>query len=329
MRIARAPLRITLGGGGTDLPGFYEKHGGFLIAGAINTYIYMTCSRRPFDNKFWLSYSKLEVTGSAGEINHELFRNSLQRYTFPGGVELHSISEVPGNSGLGSSGSFLVCLLTLLNSFSKREETRHQVATMASHIEMNELKKACGKQDHFIAAFGGIISMEIDTSGQVTVTDLPIDREHVKLLQNNLLIYHTGFSREADTILKQQTRNLQADQTLAVRAMKRIKEIGYESRDCLLRGALDDFGHLLHEHWVVKRDMQSDMSNPEIDRIYEAARQAGMLGGKIMGAGGGGFFMFYVPPEKHVSFRARMRALNLTELDWRFSFEGCEVLFAN
>ncbi|MFI5360588.1 MAG: hypothetical protein ACHQ49_01360 [Elusimicrobiota bacterium] len=329
MRIVRAPLRITLGGGGTDLPGYYEKFGGFLIAAAVDKYIYMTGSKRPLDNKYWLSYSSLEIRDKLSEIKHELFRTALEKYDFAEGVEIHSIAEVAGNNGLGSSGTFLVCAITLLNSLKKKEMTRQEVAELASRIEMVDLGRACGKQDHFVAAFGGIISLDIDKSGSVKVTELNLDAHVLRTLQSNLLIYHTGFTREADSVLKTQTQNLKNNVAPVVSRLMKIKEIGLRSRDCLVSGDLDGFGRLLDEHWRVKREMQGEMSNPRIDEVYAGAMKAGMLGGKVMGAGGGGFFMFYVPGERQVGFRARMKEFGLFELDWRFNLTGCGVVFAD
>ena len=329
MRIARAPLRITLGGGGTDLPGYYEKYGGFLIAGAINKFIYMTISRRPFDKKLWLSYSRLEICDSVAEIKHDLLRKCLEKYSFTTGIEIHSISEVPGNSGLGSSGAFVVCLLTLLNSMSKREQTRIEVAEAASVIEMMELKKSCGKQDHYAAALGGIVTMEIDPSGRITVEDLNLDRETNRRLQQSLLIYHTGEYREADGLLSRQTRMLREGNPQARDRMREIKEIGYRAKAMLLGGDLDGFGRSLDEHWQLKRAIHGEMSNPRLDEIYQAAMAAGCLGGKIIGAGGGGFFLFYVPPERQLAFNAQMKAMKLEKMYWTFNFAGCEVVFAN
>ena len=329
MRIVRAPLRITLGGGGTDLPGYYEKYGGFLISAAIDKYIYLTGSLRPFDKKYWLSYSKLEVSEDLSQIKHELFRKSLEKYSFSTGIEIHAVAEVAGNSGLGSSGAFLVGTITLLNSMKKREMSRQQVAELASRIEMVELGRSCGKQDHFISAFGGIISLDIDKQGNVEVSDLALSPHVLRTLQSNLLIYHTGFTREADTVLKTQTQNLKNDHAPVVSRLTKIKEIGLRSRDCLLSGDLDTFGRLLDEHWRVKREMQTDMSNPRIDEVYDAAQRAGMLGGKVMGAGGGGFFMFYVPERNQIAFREKMKELGLAELDYRFNLSGCGVIFAD
>ena len=329
MRIVRAPVRITLGGGGTDLPGYYTKYGGFLISAAINKFIYITGSKRPFDNKFWLSYSNLEVCEDKDEIKHELLRKCLEKYSFKTGIEIHSISELPGNTGLGSSGSFLVALLTLINSLSKIEVSRKEVAEMACRIEIEELGHSCGKQDQYIAAFGGIISLEIDKQGNVDVRDLDLDRGVLKELQNNLRIYYTGFMREAESILKQQKKGLEEGRESMVSNLKKIKEIGNESGKCLQNNNLNGFGTLLDEHWHLKKAMDTNMSNSLIDEIYDKAKASGCLGGKLMGAGGGGFFMFYVPPENKRKFEEGMQSFQLAELDWRFNFNGCEIIYAD
>ncbi|MBI4424809.1 MAG: hypothetical protein HY554_13840 [Elusimicrobia bacterium] len=329
MRIVRAPLRLTLGGGGTDLPGFYERNGGFLISAAINKYIYLTGAMRPFDTRYWLSYSKLEVVDSLDQIQHGLLRKCLEKYQFKEGVEMHSISELPSASGMGSSGSLLVCALTLLNSMSKREMTRHDVAELASRIEMKELERSCGKQDHFVAAYGGIITLDIGRDGRVEVKDLPVSREVVRRLQNSLVLYHTGVARDANVVLKEQSSRLKNEASDAHARMLKIKDIGYRSAEALTRGDLDAFGRLLHEHWMLKRGFQADMTSSDIDRVYQKALDNGALGGKLIGAGGGGFLMFYAPPAQEAEFRRKMSAEGLIELDWSFSFTGCEVIFAN
>jgi D-glycero-alpha-D-manno-heptose-7-phosphate kinase len=253
----------------------------------------------------------------------------LEKYSFSTGVEIHSISDVPGNTGLGSSGAFLVCLLTVLNSIEKKEMSRFEVADTACRIEMVELNRSCGKQDQFASAYGGIITLKIDQTGGVVVSNLPVDREVRKQMERNILIYHSNFIREAEPLLRDQNDKLKRDDPVTVSCVRRIKEIGLESQDFLLSGRLDDFGRLLDEHWRVKRQIGEYMTNPEIDRLYDEAMRSGALGGKVMGAGGGGFFMFYVPPEKQNSFRSRMKELSFLELDWCFNYAGCEMIFAN
>ena len=323
MRIVRAPLRITLGGGGTDLPGWYEKNGGFLICAAINKYIYATGSQRIYDDKIWLSYSKVEVCDSIDQIKNDAFKKCLEKFNIPKGFELHSISELPGNTGCGSSGAFLVATLKLLSLMERRILVTRDLAEMACQVEMIDLGHSSGKQDQYASAFGGIISLKITTEGEVTVTPLNIDKITRKHLNHNLIFYFSGVSREANAILKEQSQDIAGRNKSAVEAMQRIQEIGYESKTFLESGDLDGFGHSLHEHWELKKSISNMMSSPYIDEVYQFAMDQGALGGKVMGAGGGGFFMFYVPSEKHDHFRRSMQKRNLTEMDWQF--DDCGV----
>jgi D-glycero-alpha-D-manno-heptose-7-phosphate kinase len=325
--MVRAPLRITLGGGGTDRPGWYRKNGGFLICAAINKYIYATASRRVYDDKIWLSYSKVEVCDSIGEVKNELFKKCLEKFNIPKGLELHSISELPGNTGCGSSGAFLVATLKLLSLMERRILVTKDLAELACHIEMVDLGHSSGKQDQYASAFGGIISLEIDTEGEVTVTPLKMDFITRKHLNHNLIFYYSGISRKANEILKEQNQDIGGREKSAVEAMQRIQEIGYESKTLLESGDLDGFGCLLHEHWELKKSMSNMMSTPVIDETYKFAMDQGALGGKVMGAGGGGFFMFYVPSEKHEHFRRSMQKRNLTEMDWQFDHSGVTQVY--
>lgn len=329
MIIVRAPLRITLGGGGTDLPGWYKEHGGFLISAAINKYIYLTGNRRPFDNKFWLSYSSVEICDSIDQIAHEIFAKVLKKYDINGGIEIHSISEVSSGSGLGSSGTFTVGLLHLLNTMFKKDMTRKDLAEVAAYAEMIELKRHCGKQDQYIASYGGIIALHIDRKGEVVVKNLDLDQTTLITLKNNLHIYHTGVSRNANTILKEQNTKLKKKQQTPTAGMMHIQEIGYEAQQYLISGNLEAFGKSLNEHWEVKKSISKKMSSTAIDDLYDLAIKSGALGGKVMGAGGGGYFMFYVLPEKHLSFRKKMQEYNLNEMNWEFDFNGVNTIFAD
>ena len=327
MRIVRAPLRITLGGGGTDLPGWYSKNGGFLICASIDKYIYTTGSRRIYDDKIWLSYSKVEVCNSISEIKNELFKKCLEKFNIPKGLELHSISELPGNTGCGSSGAFLVATLKLLSLMERRILVTKDLAELACHIEMVDLGHSSGKQDQYASAFGGIISLKINTEGEVTVTPLKLSNITKKHLNHNLIFYYSGISREANEILREQNQDIGGRNKSAVKAMHRIQEIGYESKKLLESGNLDEFGCLLHEHWELKKSMSNMMSTSVIDEIYKFAMDQGALGGKVMGAGGGGFFLFYVPAEKHNNFRRSMQQRNLKEMDWQFDHSGVTQVY--
>lgn len=328
IQIVRSPLRITLGGGGTDLPGWYQHHKGFLISAAINKYVYLTGSERPFDRKFWLSYSKVERVDSLAEVEHQLLARALKKYDLPNGLEVHSISEVPGGTGLGSSGSFLVGLLTLLNSMYNRPALPRDVAELASEIEMVELGKSCGKQDTYIAAHGGIITMEISRGGKIAVEQLPLQPAAVQQLQKNMLIFYSGMTRDSDMVLTDQSRRLRRTQKDALKGMRRIYEIGLESRRLLIAGQFDDFGKLMHEHWEAKKLTSSKITHPKINEAYEWAREAGALGGKIMGAGGGGYYLFYVPLARQRYFRERIGEQGLIEMDWQFDARGASVIYS-
>ena len=329
MIIVRSPLRITLGGGGTDLPGWYLQNSGFLISAAIDKYIYLCCNRRNFDKKFWISYAKVEVCDSIEEISHDIVAKVLKKYDIKNGIEIHSISEVSGGSGLGSSGTFTVGLLHMLNVMFKRDMTKKELAEQAAFTEMIELKKHCGKQDQYISAYGGIIALQIDNEGDVVVEELNLDQTTLITLKNNLHIYYTGVRRDANLILKDQNIKLKKKQLTPTAGMMRIQEIGYESQKYLLSGDLEAFGNLLNEHWNVKKSISNKMSSTAIDDLYGFAIKCGALGGKVMGAGGGGYFMFYVPAEKHLSFRKKMVEKGLNEMNWQFDFNGVNTIFAD
>jgi D-glycero-alpha-D-manno-heptose-7-phosphate kinase len=329
MIIVRAPLRITLGGGGTDLPDWYRQHGGFFVSASINKYIYLTGSRRPFDNKIWLSYSQTEVCENTSEIKHSFLQKCIERYNLKSGIEIHTVSEVPGNSGLGSSGAFLVGCLTLLNSMDKVEMTRQTLAELACRIEMVELARASGKQDQYISAIGGIAAFTINEDGRVTIEQMNLPSSTVRRLENNLLIYYTGVARDSNAILAEQNKAFEQKAMDKVTAMKEIQSIGYKSRDAIVSGDLDEFGRLMHQHWVTKKKMSNKMSDPMLDAVYDHAMTIGALGGKIMGAGGGGYWMFYVPAEKQLEFRRRAEERGMVEMDWRFDSNGCSVVYSN
>jgi D-glycero-alpha-D-manno-heptose-7-phosphate kinase len=329
MKIVRAPVRLTLGGGGTDLPAWYNQHGGFLISAAINKYIYFTGGERPFDRKIWLSYSKVEVCDNHEQVQHELLQRCIARYNLKKGIEIHSISEVPGSTGLGSSGSFLVGTLTLLNSLFQIEASRKDVAEAACDIEMKELKRSSGKQDQYIAAYGGIVGMTLDKEGNVTVERLPLSDNTYRSLENNLLIYFSGVRRDANEILSEQSSGIKVGEDKKLKAMMRIQEIGFLTRDALLKDDVDQVGHLMHDHWVAKKEISGKMSSNEMDVTYDQALAAGALGGKLIGAGGGGYWLFYVQPEKQNAFRQKMNSMSLIEMNWSFDTMGCSVVYSS
>jgi len=329
MIIVRAPLRISLGGGGTDLPRWYQSHGGCFISASIDKYIYMTGSERLVDKKIWLSYSQTEVCEQVSEIQHSFLRACLTRYKLETGVEIHSISEVPGNSGLGSSGAFLVGCLTLLNAMEKIEMTRQDMAELACRIEMIDLGKSSGKQDQYTSAIGGLARYTLDTQGGVTVEPLHLSAPALREIESGLFLYYSGVTRHSEPILSEQATALAQKSGDPVAAMHKIQKIGIDSGKALEAGDLDAFGELLHEHWLAKKMISANMSDPTLDRTYEFARSIGATGGKLIGAGGGGYWMFYVPPEKQREFRTKIGTCGLLELPWKFETHGCSVIYSN
>jgi D-glycero-alpha-D-manno-heptose-7-phosphate kinase len=329
MIIVRAPLRISLGGGGTDLPSWYQNHGGCFVSASINKFIYLTGSERLTDKKLWLSYSQTEICDKASDIQHSFLRACLTHYDLQTGVEIHSISEVPGNSGLGSSGAFLVGCLTLLNAMEKVEMSRRDLAELACRIEMVDLGKSSGKQDQYISAIGGIAKFTIDTQGHVQVHPLQLSPGTICDIEDSLFLYYSGTARNSDPILAEQAAALNRGVGDPVAAMHRIQDIGIQSAEALAANDLDAFGELLHEHWIAKKMISPHMTDSDHDKTYDYARSIGASGGKLIGAGGGGYWMFHVPPEKRREFRARIGITGLLEMPWRFEFHGCSVIYTN
>jgi D-glycero-alpha-D-manno-heptose-7-phosphate kinase len=322
--ITRTPFRITLGGGGTDLPSYYLKYGGFLISAAINKYMYITVNDR-FGDEIRLSYSRTEIVRRAEEIRHSIVREALRLVGIDSGIEITSIADLPAQSGLGSSGSFCVGLLNALHTYKREFLTPKQLAEEAFHIEAEVLGEPVGKQDHYIAAYGGIISMEIDRTGEVEVNTHVLTHDAMDQLESNMLYFYTGIQRSASELLSEQSQAVKRDENSVVEAMHKIKEIG---KECLLRlkkGDVDWFGRSLDLHWDIKKQISTKMSADEIDRWYETAKANGAYGGKIMGAGGGGFLMFYCTNGKS-QLRDALSKVGLKEIRFRIDTGGSKVL---
>ncbi len=326
MIIVRAPLRIPIGGGGTDLPYYYSQYKGAFISAAINKYIYVVLHRSEFLNKIRIKYSLVEEVDSADQIKHPLFREALKLLNIGTGLEIVSYADVPANSGLGSSGTFLVALLQALHTY-KRDFVSHQkIAEEASKIQMEILKESCGKQDQYIAAFGGIRQFSIAKNGSVVVDNIDISGETLNDLEQNCFMFYTGVQRSAEEVLKNQTETAKKDPQKGIEGLHRIKEIGLEIKKSLEAGNPKRFGEWMNVHWDVKKNLSEKMSDPRIDQIYALALQNGAIGGKIMGAGGGGFFLFYCDANKK-KLKEALNAEGLTESPFRFDFEGTKVLF--
>ncbi|MEK7347473.1 MAG: galactokinase [Candidatus Eisenbacteria bacterium] len=326
MIIARAPLRIPLGGGGTDLASYYSRHDGFILSAAIDKYVYIYVNHPAVDQLIRLKYSKTEEVHTPTEIQHPLLREALLVTGTNSGMEIAAMADVPSGTGLGSSGSFLVALLQALHASKGENLPTQALAEEACHIEIERAKQPVGKHDQYMAAFGGITCLEIAKDGAVHVSPLAVGRHVAEELRANILLFYTGIRRDSHGILQEQGQGAQDGKRNVVDSMHRIKEIGLEIKDAILREDLPRFGRLMHEHWEAKKRISSRMSDPNIDRWYGRGMAEGALGGKLMGAGGGGFLMFYAEGEARSRVRAAMAAEGLPEMHFNFDFSGSKVL---
>ena len=326
MIIARAPLRVTLGGGGTDLPSYYEKFGGFLIAAAIDKYVYITV-HETFVSDVIVKYSELERVSDVTKLKHPIFREVFALLGMDGhGLELASMADIPAGTGLGSSGSFTISLLKALHAYKKNLVHPAELAAQACDIELNRLKEPIGKQDQYIAAYGGITCFKFLPDGKVEAWPLKISNETRDNLEENLLLFFTGYSRSASAILKEQDqKSKQADEAM-MENLHFVKDLGMQSQRALESGNLTEFARLMDVHWQRKKERSGGMSNPTINEWYEMAMANGALGGKLIGAGGGGFLMFYA--EDKARLRQTMRQAGLKEVRFRFDFEGTKLLIS-
>jgi len=325
MILSRAPVRITLGGGGTDLKSYYAKHEGFVIAAAVDRYCTVLASKRFYDS-IRLSYSEMEIRDNVDDIKHRIFREALRLVDIEKGIELHSVADVPANSGLGSSSSFTVALLNALHTYKREFVTQKQLAEEACHIEIDVLGEPIGKQDQYIAAFGGITGLTFKKNEEVLVEPIRISDEALEQLESNLVVFFTGKERSASEILSEQDEKSREDDPKVIQNLHQIKNIALETRRYLENGKIYMLGDLFHAHWEIKKGRSPKMSDPYIDECYEAARQNGALGGKIMGAGGGGFFVFYCNNSNRPRLSTAMRRMGLKPLRFHFDFEGAKIL---
>lgn len=326
MIISRTPFRITFGGGGTDLPSFYKKYGGFIFGASINKYMFINVNRPIIDDLVRVKYSKSEITESIHKIKHELARECCRLIGIDKAIEIISLADIPAGTGLGSSSCYTVGLLNALHNIRRNYISLKDLAEEACKIEIEIIGKPIGKQDQYITAFGGLTVLEIDTNGDVEVRKANINSEKLEELENNILIFYEGTSRSTDTILSEQTKKLVNNEDKTLKSMLLIKDIGSRILKNFEQGNLHEFGELLHEHWIAKKNISSKITNPRIDSLYEIARENGALGGKIMGAGGGGFFMFYCENQNKCKLRKIMKEKGLRELKYNFDFEGTKIL---
>ena len=324
MIIARSPLRITLGGGGTDLPTYYERKGGALLSAAIDRYVYVAV--HPTFLPHWLiRYSQIETVEHPRDVKHPILREALDLLQVsPRPLEITTMADIPAGTGLGSSGSFGTALLKALLRHQRKVVQPAELAAMAAHIEIDRLKEPVGKQDQYIAAFGGVTWFEFHPDGRVDASPAALPDDTLRQLEERLLLFSTGIRRSASAILDEQDKKTKQGDTDMIANLDKVKQIGLDSRQALERGDLGAFGEMLHHHWQEKKKRSGQMTNPEIDHWYDEARRAGALGGKLIGAGGGGFLMFLA--EDPSPLRAAMQKLGLDELRFRFDYEGTRLL---
>jgi D-glycero-alpha-D-manno-heptose-7-phosphate kinase len=325
MIITRSPLRISLGGGGTDLPSYYRKHTGFLVAAAIDKYVCITL-HQTFVPELIIKYSRLERVASVDEVQHPIIREALRLVDVQApNLEITSMADIPAGTGLGSSGSFTTALLKALHTHKKNLMHPRERAEQACHIEIDVLGEPIGKQDQFVAAYGGLTCFQFLPNDQVLASPLKVDSDTLYNLEDNLLLFFTGYSRSASSILKEQDDKSKQRQQSMVDNLHFVKELGYQSKEALEQGDLRRFAELMKVHWEYKKQRSGAMSNNDINQWYELAMANGALGGKLIGAGGGGFLMFYA--EEKTKLRQVMSEAGLREVRFRFDFEGTKVMF--
>ena len=327
MIITRSPLRITLGGGGTDLASYYEHHEGFLIAAAIDKFVYVTVMR-PFAEGIYLKYSKLEHVDKVAQVQHPIIREALAMENLRSPqIEITTLADIPSGTGLGSSGSFTTALLKALYTHRKRHLHQEELAELACHIEIDRLREPIGKQDQYIAALGGITCFVFHKDGSVSAEPLKISINTMFDLEDNLLLFFTGFSRSASGILIDQKARSEKNDVEMMANLHYVKELGLRSKAALENSDTQQFGELMHEHWEHKKRRSGGMSNPQIDEWYQLAMVNGAIGGKLVGAGGGGFLMFMAKDRNQL--RKAMCAAGLEEVRFKFDFDGTKVMMSS
>lgn len=325
MIITRTPFRFTLGGGGTDLPSYYEKYGGFIFAAGINKYMFININRPIVDDLVRVKYSVSETVGHREELKHDIAKEAMRMMGIENALEISSMADVPAGTGLGSSSCYAVGLLNALHSMKREYVPLQELAEQACDLEINRLGKPIGKQDQYMAAFGGLRILEIDKQGKVAVRSPQLPEYAMDDLNRNLLMFFTQQSRSADSILAEQSQGVSRDNQAVVESLNFIKDLGYRILEAVESGNLTDVGLLMDEHWRRKKRISQKISSPRFDEIYELAKASGALGGKLTGAGGGGFFVFYVE-KGHSEFRLAMKTTGLREMRYRFDLEGTKVL---
>jgi D-glycero-alpha-D-manno-heptose-7-phosphate kinase len=327
MIVSRTPFRVTLGGGGTDLPSFYEKHGGFILATGIDKYMYVILNVPNADRLVRLHYTKSETVPSVDQLQHDLAREALRAHGISDAIEIASVADLPAGTGLGSSSCYLVGLLSAIRAYLIRPVPLATLAEEACRIELDLLQKPIGKQDQYMAAFGGLTRLDIDRSGAVKVTPLSIPAYSIADFTSKTHLYYTNTQRDATEILAHQSRKMREEDGGAVEnSLLRIRDIGYEIAEAIQAGNFDRFGELMHQHWLAKRQLSDKISVPPVERLYEHLREEyGVLGGKVAGAGGGGFLMVYCPQDGK-RLTEFMRTQGMSRLHYATEFEGSKII---
>lgn len=326
MIIVRSPLRISLAGGGTDLPSYYQKSEGLVLSAAVDKYVYVTVTR-PFKQGIFLKYSEIENVRRVEEIRHPFIREALKNMNLKTPqIEITSLADIPAGTGLGSSGSFSTALLKALYAHYRKDLQTKDLAELACEIEMEKLNLPVGKQDQYIAAYGGLCEFVFNRDKEVQVSPLEISMKTTHQLEDNLLLFYTGLTRKASAILQDQNRKTHSRDSNMLKNLDQIKQLAKDIKNSLLEGRTEEFGKLMHEHWSRKRERTKGITNEFIDMVYHEAIQNGAIGGKLVGAGGGGFLMFYASDSEKL--RNCMERLELSEVRFRFDFEGTKILLS-
>ncbi len=323
--MGRTPLRISFFGGGTDLPSFTKKEFGCVINTSIDKHIYLVL-HESFDDLHNIAYSRIEHVKKAEDIQNIRVREILKKLDISKGLEIHSIGEVPAGTGLGSSSSFTVGLLNLIYTYKNKISSQKQLAEEASEIEIDILKEPIGKQDQYAAAFGGMNFIKFNTDGSVEIEKLKLSKENIEKINQRTILFYLNKTRSASKILTEQNSNISSNKE-KFNIMKKMKKICLKMKEELNNNKIDNFGKMLHQSWLLKKSLASTISNSEIDKIYERGIKAGASGGKILGAGGGGFILFYCEPEKQESLRKELKGLR--ELKIKFDVGGAKIIYSN
>jgi D-glycero-alpha-D-manno-heptose-7-phosphate kinase len=323
MIIVRSPLRITLGGGGTDLPYYYTKNEGFVLSAAINKYVYLSLIK-PFFKRLILKYSSFENCQHFSEIRHPIFRETLAYFKIYPQLEISSSTDIPSGTGLGSSGSFTCALVKLVSLSLGKKLNKKEIARVACHIEIDILKQTIGKQDQYISSFGGIRSFKFHKDGKVTNNIAKISKKTITNLENKLILFFTGITRKAPDILKFYSPIYRSEKKI-LENLDETKNIGYKIKKLLEAGKIDDFGELMNIHWILKKERSNLISNKKIDEYYKIGLKNGAIGGKLIGAGGGGFLMFVAKDKEKLE--NVMSKKNLKKISFKFDFVGTKIVY--